>query len=85
MPRRRRSERLGAILAVVYLVFNEGYLATSAETLTRPISARKRSASAGCLQRMLPEEPEAGGLLALMLLQYAAVLPAWTKQVISSC
>ncbi|HUP29092.1 MAG TPA: RNA polymerase sigma factor [Usitatibacter sp.] len=61
-------ERLESVLRVVYLVFNEGYLASSGETLTR----HDLSAEAIRLGRLLVEllpEPEAVGLLALMLLQ----------------
>ena len=59
--------RLDAVLHVVYLVFNEGYLASSGATLTR----EELSAEAIRLGRLLVEllpEPEAVGLLALMLL-----------------
>jgi RNA polymerase sigma-70 factor, ECF subfamily len=62
-------ERLAAVLAVVYLVFNEGYLATSAETLTRADLCAEAIRLGGMLVEMLPDEAEAGGLLALMLLQ----------------
>jgi len=61
-------ERLEAVLRVVYLVFNEGYAASSGEALTRA----DLSAEAIRLGRMLLEllpEPEVAGLLALMLLQ----------------
>jgi RNA polymerase sigma-70 factor (ECF subfamily) len=60
-------ERLDAVLRVVYLVFNEGYAASSGESLTR----HELSAEAIRLGRLLVEllsEPEAVGLLALMLL-----------------
>ena len=60
-------ERLGAVLRVIYLVFNEGYAASSGESLTR----HDLSAEAIRLGRLLVEllpEPEAIGLLALMLL-----------------
>ena len=61
------AERLDAVLRVVYLVFNEGYAASSGESLTRP----DLSAEAIRLGRLLVDlqpEPEAVGLLALMLL-----------------
>lgn len=61
-------ERLGAVLAVVYLLFNEGYAATTGASLVRG----ELSAEAIRLGRMLFEllpEPEVMGLLALMLLQ----------------
>lgn len=60
-------ERLDAVLRVIYLVFNEGYFASSGEALTRS----QLSAEAIRLGRLLAEllpEPEAQGLLALMLL-----------------
>jgi RNA polymerase sigma-70 factor, ECF subfamily len=60
-------ERLGAVLRVIYLVFNEGYAASSGGTLTR----HDLSGEAIRLGRLLYEllaEPEAAGLLALMLL-----------------
>jgi RNA polymerase sigma-70 factor (ECF subfamily) len=61
------SERLATVLHVVYLVFNEGYAASSGDSLTR----HDLSAEAIRLGRLLVEllpEPEAAGLLALMLL-----------------
>ncbi|MGH9139641.1 MAG: RNA polymerase sigma factor [Vicinamibacterales bacterium] len=61
------AERLDSVLHVVYLVFNEGYLASSGESLTR----HDLSAEAIRLGRLLVEllpDPEAVGLLALMLL-----------------
>jgi RNA polymerase sigma-70 factor (ECF subfamily) len=64
------TERLDSVLRVIYLVFNEGYLASSGESLTR----HDLSGEAIRLGRMLVEllpEPEAVGLLALMLLHEA--------------
>jgi RNA polymerase sigma-70 factor (ECF subfamily) len=61
-------DRVDAVLQVVYLVFNEGYAASSGDTLTRP----DLSAEAIRLGRLLIElmpDPEAIGLLSLMLLQ----------------
>ena len=64
-------ERLDGVLKVLYLVFNEGYAASSGDALVR----RELSAEAIRLARtvvsLLPDEPEASGLLALMLLHDA--------------
>ena len=65
------SERLDEVLAVLYLAFNEGYLATSG-----PSPARRDLAEDACwlstlLMRLLPNEPEVIGLVALMQLHLA--------------
>jgi RNA polymerase sigma factor, sigma-70 family len=60
-------ERLDAVLAVVYLVFNEGYHASSGATLTRTDLAEEAIRLARLLLELLPD-PEVKGLLALMLL-----------------
>jgi RNA polymerase sigma-70 factor (ECF subfamily) len=60
-------ERLGAVLRVVYLVFNEGYVASSGDTLTRQDLSAEAIRLGRLLSELLPE-PEALGLLALMLL-----------------
>lgn len=64
------SERLDAVLRVLYLVFNEGYSASSGETLTRVDLASEALRLARMLHELLPE-PEVAGLLALMLLHEA--------------
>jgi len=62
-------ERLRAVLAVLYLVFNEGYSATSGEALTRRDLCEEAIRLAKLLAVLMPDEAEALGLLALMLLQ----------------
>jgi RNA polymerase sigma-70 factor, ECF subfamily len=61
------EERLDSVLRVIYLVFNEGYLASSGESLTRHDLSGEAIRLAKLLVELLPE-PEAVGLLALMLL-----------------
>lgn len=61
-------ERLDSVLRVVYLVFNEGYLASSGDALTRHDLSSEAIRLGRLLIELLPE-PEAVGLLALMLLQ----------------
>jgi RNA polymerase sigma-70 factor (ECF subfamily) len=65
------AERVEAILAVLYLVFNEGYLATESETLTRAELCAEAIRLGRLVVDQLPGEPEALGLLALMLLHDA--------------
>jgi RNA polymerase sigma-70 factor, ECF subfamily len=63
-----RAERLDAVLRVIYLVFNEGYSASSGDTLTR-VDLSAEAIRVGRLLVGLLRDPEAQGLLALMLLQ----------------
>jgi RNA polymerase sigma-70 factor (ECF subfamily) len=62
------AERLDSVLAVIYLVFNEGYSASSGESLTRS-DLSQEAIRLGRLLAQLLTNPEATGLLALMLLQ----------------
>jgi RNA polymerase sigma-70 factor (ECF subfamily) len=62
------AERLDSVLRVVYLVFNEGYSASSGQSLTRVDLSGEAIRLGRLLVELLPE-PEAIGLLALMLLQ----------------
>jgi RNA polymerase sigma-70 factor, ECF subfamily len=64
-------ERLGAVLSVLYLIFNEGYASTAADTLVRRDLAAEAIRLARVLAGLMPDEPEARGLLALMLLQHS--------------
>ncbi len=70
-------DRLGVVLAVIYLVFNEGYTATSGELLVREDLCTEAIRLGRTLVELMPDEPEVIGLLALMLL-IAARRPART-------
>jgi len=61
-------ERLGSVLASLYLIFNEGYLATSADTLLRRELCDEAIRLGRVLAGLMPGEREVSGLLALMLL-----------------
>jgi RNA polymerase sigma-70 factor, ECF subfamily len=62
-------ERLRSVLAVLYLVFNEGYAASAGSTLVRDDLCEEAIRLAKLLAVLMPDEPEVLGLLALMLLQ----------------
>ncbi|MBD0329811.1 MAG: RNA polymerase sigma factor [Thermoleophilia bacterium] len=62
-------ERLHSVLAVLYLVFNEGYASTHGDALVRATLCDEAIRLAKLLAVAMPDEPEALGLLALMLLQ----------------
>ncbi|GAA1323928.1 RNA polymerase sigma factor [Pseudonocardia xinjiangensis] len=62
-------DRLAAALAVIYLVFTEGYLASTGDDLLRPGLAAEAIRLGKMLAALMPDEPEALGLVALMLLQ----------------
>jgi RNA polymerase sigma factor (sigma-70 family) len=61
--------RLSSVLEVVYLIFNEGYLATAGEDLIRPALCEEALRLGRILQGLMPAEPEVHGLVALMELQ----------------
>jgi RNA polymerase sigma factor (sigma-70 family) len=74
-----RMERLGIILHVLYLIFNEGYTTTTGAALTRTELSAEAIRLARWLHRLLPADSEVTGLLALMLLTDAR-RPARTGQ-----
>ncbi len=65
---RDRAERLGAVLHVLYLIFNEGYSSSIGPTLQRRDLANEAIRLARAVHSRLPKDPEVAGLLALMLL-----------------
>ena len=68
-PDHELPDRLGSVLAALYLIFNEGYAATSDEALVRRELCAEAIRLARVLRGLMPDEPEVAGLLALMLLQ----------------
>jgi RNA polymerase sigma factor (sigma-70 family) len=66
-----RDDRLAAVLQVLYLIFNEGYTATSGRRLHRADLAAEAIRLARAVRRLLPQEGPVTGLLALMLLTEA--------------
>src|SRR5688500_4214557 len=63
------AERVSSVLAVIYLVFNEGYSATSGDDWMRPALCDEAMRLGRVLAGLLPQEPEVQGLVALMELQ----------------
>lgn len=63
------AERLSSVLEVIYLVFNEGYAATSGDNWLRPALCEDALRLGRVLAQLMPKEPEAHGLAALMEIQ----------------
>lgn len=76
-PAEQRGERLGSVLNVIYLIFTEGSTASSGSDLIRFDLAGEAARLARVLTRLMPDQPEAYGLLALLELT-AARFPART-------
>ena len=70
-PAHLLPERMSAVLGVLYLLFNEGYSATAGADLVRQNLSAEAIRLARVLARLMPDEPEVTGLLALMLLHDA--------------
>jgi RNA polymerase sigma-70 factor (ECF subfamily) len=70
-PAHLLPERTGGVLAVLYLLFNEGYAATAGADLVRDGLSVEAIRLCRILTRLMPDEPEALGLLALMLLHHS--------------
>ena len=68
-PDHELPDRLGSVLAALYLIFNEGYAATADEALVRRELCAEAIRLTRVLRGLMPDEPEVAGLLALMLLQ----------------
>jgi RNA polymerase sigma factor (sigma-70 family) len=64
-----RAGRLASVIEVIYLIFNEGYAATTGDDLVRPALCGEAQRLGRILAALLPEEPEVLGLMALMELQ----------------
>ncbi|MEO5768124.1 MAG: RNA polymerase sigma factor [Polyangia bacterium] len=64
-----RGPRLASVLEVIYLVFNEGYSATSGDDLMRPALCEEALRLGRVLAQLVPDEPEVHGLVALMEIQ----------------
>ncbi|TMU95046.1 RNA polymerase sigma factor [Streptomyces sp. DASNCL29] len=68
-----RTARLSSVLEVVYLVFNEGYSATAGDDLVRPALCEDALRLARVLAGLLPQEPEAHGLVSLLEFQSSRI------------
>jgi RNA polymerase sigma factor (sigma-70 family) len=72
-----RAARLSSVLEVIYLIFNEGYAATAGDALVRPALCQEAERLGRMLARLMPNDAEVFGLLALMEIQ-ASRLPSRT-------
>jgi RNA polymerase sigma-70 factor (ECF subfamily) len=70
-PAHLLPERTSGVLAMLYLMFNEGYAASTGDELIRVDLCAEAIRLARLLNKLMPDEPESGGLLALMLFQHS--------------
>lgn len=70
-PAHLLPERTGGVLAVLYLMFNEGYAASTGDDVIRVDLCQEAIRMSRVLSSLMPDEPEASGLLALMLFQHS--------------
>ncbi len=70
-PAHLLPERAGGVRAVLYLMFNEGYVASTGDDLIRVDLCAEAIRLARLLSRLMPADPESGGLLALVLFQHS--------------
>jgi RNA polymerase sigma-70 factor (ECF subfamily) len=68
-PDVERTPRLGSVMAVIYLIFNEGYTATTGDSWVRPVLCEDALRLGRILAELAPKEPEVHGLVALMEIQ----------------
>ena len=83
-PAHQLVDRTGAVLSVLYLLYNEGYAATAGEDLVRRLLTDEAIRLTRTLCTLMPDEPEAHGLLALMLFHDARRSTRWTARATSS-
>ena len=69
--RAERGARLGSVLEVIYLIYNEGYAATAGDDVLRPALCEEALRLGRILAELAPDEPEVHGLVALMELQHS--------------
>ena len=72
-PREEFPQRLASVLEVIYLIFNEGYLATAGDDLVRPSLCEEALRLGRILAGLVPDEPEVHGLVALMEIQASRI------------
>jgi RNA polymerase sigma-70 factor (ECF subfamily) len=70
-PQPLLAERVPSVLSVIYLIFNEGYLATAGADVVRDSLCDEAIRLGRLVVQLMPDEPEAAGLLALMLLTHS--------------